>query len=176
MELKKATLTAHNSEVPDIEFMFNPAQIAFEGVVETADNPGSRSERSGRPKVSFSNIQAYKITINNILFDTYETGENVVEKYIERFKLAVKFVEGKQRPPIYCFAWTDKPYLQYCFVERLSYKLTMFLPNGTPVRAVIDSLTLKETDGIPSDNSSTPRAQPNPNDTMANRRTQAPRR
>ena len=37
-------------------------------------------------------------------------------------------------------------YLRCCFVEKLSYKLTMFLPNGVPVRATIDSLTLKEID------------------------------
>lgn len=159
--------------VPTIEFLFNPTQLAFEGVVQTADNPGAASEKSGKPKVSFSNVQAYKVTISSILFDTYENTDNpernVVTKYIEPFKKAVKFVDGKQRPPIYTFSWGDQIYLKYCFVERVSYKLTMFLPNGVPVRAVVDSLTLKETDGIPSESSQAPAAQPDPSDDMKSR-------
>ena len=173
----KAILKAAPGEDPgvaSIEFLFNPTQLAFEGVVETADNAGTRSEKSGKPKVSFSNIQAYKITISNILFDTYENKDgverNVVKKYIEPFKEAVKFLEGKERPPIFTFAWGDQIYLNYCFVERVTYKLTMFLPNGTPVRAIVDNLTLKETDGIPSENTQLPAAKENRTDTMAARR------
>lgn len=172
----KATLKAapgENAGVKSIEFLFNPTQLAFEGIVETADNAGTRSQKSGKPKVSFSNIQAYKITIGNILFDTYENDQSerdVVKKYIEPLQEAVKFMEGKERPPIFTFAWGDKIYLKYCFVERISYKLTMFLSDGTPVRAVVDSLTLKETDGIPSENTQLPKAEENPADNMGARR------
>ena len=129
-----------------IDFMFNPNELVFEGVVETADNPGARSAESGKPKVSFSNIKAYKVTLNNILFDTYEDGENVVKKYIDSFRQAVEFVGGEERPPIFQFIWGNQRYFRACFVEQLNYKLTMFMPDGTPVRAVIDSLTLKEVD------------------------------
>lgn len=180
--LMKATLKAapgETSGAKPIEFLFNPTQLAFEGVVETSDNPGARSQVSGKPKVSFSNIQAYKLTISNILFDTYENDggdRNVLVKYIEPFKDAVKFVEGKERPPIFTFAWGQQIYFKYCFVEKVSYKLTMFLPDGTPVRAVIDSLTLKETDGIPSENSQLPSAKQDRNDTMSARRNRNQRR
>lgn len=172
--LAKATLKPAPGEsgVQAIEFMFNPTELSFEGFVETADNPGSGSPESGKPKVSFSNIKAYKITVNNILFDTYENQaeRNVLKKYIEPFKNAVKFIAGKERPPIYTFIWGAEQYLKYCFVERLSYKLTMFLPDGTPVRAVIDSLTLKETDGMPGESSKLPAASTTPADTMTSRK------
>lgn len=173
----KATLKAapgEDSGVKPIEFLFNPTQLAFEGIVETSDNAGTRSEASGKPKVSFSNIQAYKITISNILFDTYENGNsnrNVVKEYIEPLKEAVKFVEGKERPPIFTFAWGKEVYLRFCFVERVTYKLTMFLPDGTPVRAVVDSLMLKETDGIPSESARLPRATESRADTIDARKT-----
>ncbi|MEO0969863.1 MAG: hypothetical protein AAFX80_16415, partial [Cyanobacteria bacterium J06639_18] len=125
----------------------NPSQLSFEGVVETSDNAGVRTQNKGTPKVSFSNIKAYKVTINNILFDTYEEGDNVIKRYIDKFKKAVEFLPGKEeRPPIYLLKWGEQVYLKACFVEKISYKLTMFLPNGTPVRAIIDSLTLKEVD------------------------------
>lgn len=145
MSLVKATLRSDDG-VPPIEFMFNPTELVFEGVVETAENPGARTQDRGQPKVSFSNVKAYKVTVNKILFDTYEEGSDVVSKYIDPLRKAVEFVSGKERPPIYTFIWGDRQYLRRCFVEKLTYKLTMFLPNGTPVRAVIDSLTLKEAD------------------------------
>lgn len=145
--LVKARLTPipEDRSAPAIEFMFNPTELIFEGVVETSESKGARTQSSGKPKVSFSNVKAYKITINKILFDTYETGEDVVDKYIEPFRKAVEFVGNQERPPIYSFSW-GKQYLRRCFVEKLTYKLTMFMPNGTPVRATIDSLTLKEAD------------------------------
>lgn len=49
-----------------------------------------------------------------------------------------------RRPPVYYFVWGQKNYLM-CMIESLTYKLTMFLPDGTPVRALVD-LTLKEVD------------------------------
>ena len=143
--LVKATLISDDG-APTIEFMFNPTELLFEGVVETSESPGARTQDKGQPKVSFSHVKAYKVTLNKILFDTYENGENVVNKYINNFKKAVEFVAGKERPPIYQFMWGKQVYLRRCFIEKLSYKLTMFLPDGTPVRAVIDSLTLKEAD------------------------------
>lgn len=143
--LVKATLISDDG-VPQIEFMFNPTELVFEGVVETSESPGARTEERGTPKVSFSHVKAYKVTINKILFDTYEDGGDVVKQYIENFRKSVEFVKGKERPPIYQFMWGKQVYLRRCFIEKLNYKLTMFLPDGTPVRAVIDSLTLKEAD------------------------------
>ncbi len=169
MPLEKAELIANSGEAPNIQFMFNPAELAFEGVVETADNPGARSEKSGKPKVSFSNVQAYRVTISNVFFDTYETQKDVLKNHIEPFRQAVRFVEGKERPPIYTFSWGSQVYFKRCFIEKLSYKLTMFLPNGMPVRAVIDNLTLKELDNLPEDSTSAPPAQRDPADTMASR-------
>lgn len=145
MVLVKAALKSEDG-VPPIEFMFNPAELAFEGVVDTAESPGARTEDKGQPKVSFSNVKAYTVTISQVVFDTYEQGTDVVKKYIEPFRKAVQFVPGKQRPPIYTFMWGQQIHLRRCFVEKLNYKLTMFLPDGTPVRAVIDNLTLKEAD------------------------------
>lgn len=149
MQFVKAQLIPKDAGVKSIEFMFNPTELSFSKYVGTFENTAALTQEDGQPKVSFSNISSYTVTINKILFDTYETGENVVEKYIEQFRKAVQFPEDggdKQRTPLYTFSWGKNVYLRYCFVEKLSYKLTLFLPDGTPVRAVIDSLTLKEAD------------------------------
>jgi len=155
-----------------IDFMFNPSKLAFEGIVETADNPSSRSEQSGIPMVSFSNIKAYKIKIENIVFDTFETGEDVEDKYISKFKTAVRFVDNKERPPLYSFIWGSKEYLHICFVERVSYALTKFTADGVPVRAVVSDLTLKETEGGAKDSSKLAQAVPDLNDNMNSRKAQ----
>lgn len=171
MVLVKATLKSDDG-VPPIEFMFNPTELAFEGVVDTAESPGARTEEKGQPKVSFSHVKAYTVTINQVLFDTYEEGSDVVKRYIEPFRKAVQFAQGKQRPPIYTFIWGKQVHLRRCFVEKLNYKLTMFLPDGTPVRAVIDNLTLKEADE-PKPNGSlqakSPTASDRQQDSMTNR-------
>ena len=44
----------------------------------------------------------------------------------------------------YNFAWGQNQYLK-CFVKSVSYKLTMFLADGTPVRAIVD-MSLEEVD------------------------------
>jgi hypothetical protein len=142
--LVKAQLIS--SEVkPNIEFMFNPSELLFERSIAIKPSDAAHTEKKGIPKVSFSHIEACKVTINKIIFDTYEDGEDV-NKYINNFKRAVEFVDGKERPPIYTFIWGGQIHLRCCFIDKLTYKFTMFLPNGTPVRAVIDSLILKESD------------------------------
>lgn len=128
----------------NIVFMFNPTEILFQGSVETAESKGARSAETGMPKVSFSNINAYTATIKNVIFDTYEQRQDVVQLYIENLRKAVQFVPGKQRPPVYKMVWGQKMYMKRCFIEKLDYKLTKFLANGTPVRATIDTLTIKE--------------------------------
>lgn len=169
--LIKAKLTSQDG-VPPINFMFNPTELFFHRIVETSENSGARTQAKGQPKVSFSHTKADKIVINKIIYDTYEDGSDVVEKYIEPFKKAIEFVPGKERPPIYTFSWGSREYLRRCFVEKLDYKLTMFLPDGTPVRAVVEGLTLKEADepkpnaslGTPSPNKTTRQS-----DTLASR-------
>jgi len=147
MTLQKARLIPKDGGVAPIEFMFNPTELSFEKMVETSENKGAHTPDQGQPKVGFATVDSYKVTINKILFDTYETGEDVVSKHIEPFRKAVQFVsQSEQRTPLYAFTWGKNQLLRCCFVEKLNYKLTLFLPDGTPVRAMIDSLTLKEAD------------------------------
>ncbi len=146
MKLAKAELVCIDDKAKSIVFMFNPSELSFQGDVETSENSGASTKSKGTAKVSFSNIKPYKVIISNILFDTYEDGGDVVKKYINKFKTAVELSPIEKRTPMYQFKWGTQIYLRACFVEQLNYKLTMFLPDGTPVRALIEQLTLKEAD------------------------------
>lgn len=173
MVLEKAKLIPKDGGVPALEFMFNPTEITFEKQIDISHNKGAHGDPSGQNKVGFATTNPYKVTINKILFDTYETGQDVVKQYIAPFQKAVQFInQQEERPPLYAFTWGSHTHLRCCFVERLSYKLTMFLPNGMPVRAIIDSLTLTEADE-PKPANPTSVGQPSPKvrqrDTPANR-------
>ena len=187
--LIKASLVPLDVGVPLIQFMFNPAELTFDRAVLHNESPAAKDEKTGHPKKSFSHLEAPKVTISKILFDTYEDGDDVVAKYIDPFIAAVEFLgehksssqpglldsfqelanppqepnfpkpsrptsrpgeeneadksKADKRTPHYRFVWGERVHLRRCVIEKLTYKLTMFLPDGTPVRAMIDSLTLK---------------------------------
>lgn len=172
MQLIKAQLKA-KSDGKDITFMFNPKELSFSFAVETTDNPGARSTRSGRPRVSFSNLPPRQIAIREIWFDTYETGKDVIKEHMQVFIDAMKFSKNRQRPPVYAFMWGSNAYFDACFIEQVSYRLTKFLPDGKPVRAVVDSLVLKETEKPSDDSSKQQKAQPKPDQDNRQSRSQS---
>jgi Contractile injection system tube protein len=144
--LVKAKLIATEQGITDIEFMFNPSQLDFAQQINLTKSSGARTGR-GLPKVSFAYPEPCHLTISNIIFDTYEAGTSVLT-HLKKFEKAVNFAEageGKEkRPPVYIFTWGDQQYIR-CFVQSLNYSLTLFLPDGTPVRAKVN-LTLEEID------------------------------
>jgi Contractile injection system tube protein len=147
MSLIKAKLISSDGG-GTIEFMFNPNQLAFSQRINLTKNSGSRTGR-GLPKVNFAYPDPCILNIRDIVLDTYEeSGGKSVITYLKPFEKAVNFAEsgdGKdKRPPTYVFTWGNFQYIR-CFITDLSYTLTMFLPDGTPVRAKLD-LTLEEVD------------------------------
>ncbi|MGG6296340.1 hypothetical protein ACQ4M4_18270 [Leptolyngbya sp. AN02str] len=137
-----------------IEFMFNPVELEFSRSLNLNRSTGARTSE-GLPKISFGSPEPYRLTLSNLTFDTYETGKNVYNEYISKLRKAVEFMQNKERPPIYLFTWGSQEYLR-CFVQTLSYKLTLFLPDGTPVRSIVN-LTLEEiSETTPAGNTSTP--------------------
>jgi hypothetical protein len=145
MKLQKARLIAVDGG-ENIEFMFNPNQLDFSRTISLEQAQGARTD-SGENKTSFKHPNPYSLKISNIILDTYETGKSVLE-YVEKYTKAVEFSQGgdgkDKRPPIYLFTWGKERYIR-CFIKTLSFKLTLFLPDGTPVRAVLD-LSLEQVD------------------------------
>ncbi len=145
MNLEKALLHSLDGDDYNFEFMYNPTSISISRKVNVSENDGARTEDKGIPKVSFAHPKATTISIKDIIFDTYEEkGDRNVGNKLEKLTQTVKFIKAKQRPPVYVFAWGSINYLR-CYVESLDYQLTLFLPDGTPVRAKA-SISLKEVD------------------------------
>ncbi|WP_248277821.1 hypothetical protein [Brasilonema sp. UFV-L1] len=141
--LEKAKLIAYQGEAEDIELMFNPTEISFSRTVNWEKHRGNRGTTL-LPKVNFSGVEPYKFTLKQLIFDTYETKESVMT-YIDIIKQGVETIKGKpdKRPPVYIFTWNDKYF--HCVIQSLTYTLTMFLSDGTPVRAMVD-ISLEEVD------------------------------
>lgn len=142
-DLEKAKLIAYNGEAPDIELMFNPTEISFSRSVTWVADDGSRGTTL-LPKINFSGVQPYQFTLKQLLFDTYETKKSVM-RYIDIIKKGVETIQKSpdKRPPVYIFTWNQEYF--YCVMTSLSYTLTMFLSDGTPVRAMVD-ISLEEVD------------------------------
>jgi len=143
--LKKAILKPYDGGVPTIELMFNPTDVSFSRTVTWTNAPGN-SGTTLLPKVNFSGVEPYKFTLKQLLFDTYETKESVMTKYIDNIKKGVEAIDSSsdKRPPVYIFTWGDLQYF-YCVITSLTYTLNMFLADGTPVRALVD-ISLQEVD------------------------------
>jgi hypothetical protein len=141
-----------------IEVMFNPDLITY-----TKQNTWNYQLPSGQslPEISFaSGIPATLVV--PLTFDGTEDGENIAKKVKALTKLtqADKTLKGRRysnpnpgkskaaqnvdqgRPPTVRFAWGN--YLSFdAVIKQIVSKYTMFLDDGTPVRAAVE-LTLMQ--------------------------------
>ncbi|HAC65215.1 MAG TPA: hypothetical protein DCF68_17225 [Cyanothece sp. UBA12306] len=146
-QLEKAILI-HQPRDNDknIEFMFNPTELEFDHELILNEGKTARGD-SGYPKISYGYRKPCILTIKNILFDGYEMGDSI-GGYINKLTQTVYFANSgeakNKRPPTYIFAWGNQRYFA-CFIQRLTYRLTRFLQNGTPIQAVAN-LTLVKVD------------------------------
>jgi hypothetical protein len=141
-QLVKATLTTTDAGATSITFQFNPTELSFRRSVSLNKAEGARTTK-GLPKVTFAYPEPCKITLTNLVFDSFEAGTSVLDKINPIIK-ATDFAGTLNRPPVFVLAWGSLNYMK-CFVESTDYKLTMFLADGTPVRAIV-SITLQEID------------------------------
>jgi hypothetical protein len=149
MTLVKAKLLVHSDpsgQAQDIQFMFNPTELDFTRQVIWHSDIGNRGSTL-LPKVNFSGIEPYRITLQNLLFDTYEPKESVLNLYINNIKQGVTaYSTDLSRPPVYILTWGQISYF-HCVMTCLNYKLTLFLPDGTPVKAIVN-IGLQEVDPV----------------------------
>lgn len=161
MSLEKATLRpAPGESGQPIEFMFNPNEIKFARSINIEQSQGAHTDR-GQNRTSFKHPNPYQVTISNIILDTYEKppSDRSVLKPLKPFTDAIAYAkDGRgqaKRPPVFLLVWGTNVYLR-CFIKSCNFRLTMFLPDGTPVRAILD-LTLEQVDDtVPRPGQGTP--------------------
>ncbi|MEL7037556.1 MAG: hypothetical protein AAFO04_18315 [Cyanobacteria bacterium J06592_8] len=128
------------------ENVFNKIQpildsVDFASFQDPFASEGGYSERLVEANVTSTFIQSSVSSLSSKLTGVSANAMALVEYGAEN--LASQALELR-RPPVYYFIWGDRNYMR-CMVESLDYKLTMFMPDGTPVRARV-TLKLKEVD------------------------------
>lgn len=131
MALKKAILQQGSKKY---EVMFNPSEYTY----------SQESHLSGdNANVQFNQITDGDFTVE-LLFDTYETGEDVrqathLKEIVQLIQPTVAQGQAKE-PPLCSFVWGGFSFTGV--VSKIDQNFTLFLESGVPVRARVN-LTLK---------------------------------
>ena len=100
-----------------------------------------KSRGADFPQLQFDKGGPRSLTMS-LTFDTYESQEDV-RNYTGQIAKLAEVAGDKERPPICTITWgpTVHPYAGLPFkgvLESLTQKFTMFLADGTPVRATLE--------------------------------------
>jgi hypothetical protein len=122
-----------------IEILYYPSEYTMEKSNEFSEVniPGLET-----PYIQYSKGKSGSISLE-VFYDTYEEGKDV-RKYSAKLFDLIKIDPDLHAPPTLSFLWgmpSDEPFT--CVLEKVSAKYTMFLSDGTPVRARLN-ITLKE--------------------------------
>jgi len=142
-QLEKAMIIVHSDDKskgdPEkVEFQFNPAEVTIQKSAPKAKQPAKGSDTY---KIEEKASEPWKITLQNVIFDTYETRENVKQKYIDSFERFAGYYSDTHKAPKLLFVWgkfltqSDDKNNFDCKLEQFQCTYTMFLNDGTPVRA-----------------------------------------
>ena len=142
MALEKATIQAMDPSGKNIggpiTVLFNPAEYTIEkgNTFQQTALPGL-----GSPVTQFTSGGVETLTME-LFFDTYtDKGGEDVRNYAEKVSGLMKIDADLHAPPICLFQWGRVQFK--AVLERVSSRFTMFLSNGTPVRAVL-TVTFRE--------------------------------
>lgn len=123
-----------------VECMFNPGEYTFS---KTNNWAMSRTRGANVPKLEFNGGNPTDLKVQ-LFFDTYESGEDVRRKYTNAiWELAMVNKERrdprtrKSTPPQCEFRWGTSWSFK-AVVTNINQKFTLFLPDGTPVRATLE--------------------------------------
>jgi hypothetical protein len=144
--LVKAYLTRKDNTAAIVSFLFNPVEFTVERT-----NQYTEVNIPGLPSSTFQFVRGGSRTLTmDLFFDTYESKEDVRD-FTDKItgwesgsppaKGLMDIDSDLHAPPVCLFIWGT--FIFPFIIERVSKKFTMFLPEGTPVRATL-SVTLKE--------------------------------
>jgi hypothetical protein len=141
MELAKAIIKPLGGE--DIKVLFNPTQYQ---VTESNQFAEVAIPGVGAPPLQFVRGTARTLSMQ-LFFDTYDPVQSNVKqgsdvrKYTDQIVKLLAVDSDNHAPPICRFSWAHFAFVGV--LEKADQTFTLFMPDGTPVRATID-VTFKE--------------------------------
>jgi nucleoid-associated protein YgaU len=127
-----------------IAALFNPNKLVFSKSVNWQEQGAAQRDV---PELQFTNAQPRTLSVD-LFFDTYDTPIPIkedVRTYTQKlFHLTTVETHGdKHRPPVCRLAWGAVGVFFQGVLERLEQQFTLFMEDGTPVRAT-SGCTFKE--------------------------------
>lgn len=136
MTLVKAQLVPLVAGATPIPVLFNPTQYSLDKVNVLTEAPITGSSA---PIVSYTRGNARTLSME-LFCDTYAARSDVRE-FTNAIYGLLEIDSNLHRPPCCDFVWGGFTFR--CYVERVSGRFTLFLENGTPVRASL-TVSMKE--------------------------------
>ena len=132
MALEKAVIENLDKK-GKVEVLFNPKEYIIE-----KSTPWQEKEVVGfdSPDVEFTVGQRKRLSME-LFFDTSDEKKDVRE-HTDKIEELMMIDADQHRPPILMFSWGKLKFK--CVLEDLSQRFTMFLNDGTPIRAILKVL------------------------------------
>jgi phage tail protein X len=144
--LDHAEITNLDKKGPPIKCLFNPKEYAF---TKTNQWKPAANKATNVPSMEFGGGDPASLTMQ-LFFDTYDTKDEAKQKKDVRKEYTDAIWElmmidptlkdkkaTKGRPPKVHFQW-GKAWSFDAVIKSLKQNFTLFLPDGTPVRATLD--------------------------------------
>jgi hypothetical protein len=112
------------------EAQFNPTEIS---ITESVPWKKHKSSEADAPTLEFTAAEPRTLSAE-LLFDTFEDGTSV-QDLIAPLEALATVDPARKRPPLVTFTWGTKFPVFAGVIESIRVKYTLFLPDGTPVRA-----------------------------------------
>lgn len=153
-QLMKAKLSVDREDTraaqDELEFQFNPEAITITRQQASTSTPVMGTENKQEDQNASPSGGESTLTLKEVIFDTYELKPtaSVYTNYIQKLEKFVGYDRDKHAPPYLVFTWgkfTEQlpAYAALkCKLDNLTVDYTMFLNDGTPVRAKCN-LTLR---------------------------------
>lgn len=138
--LAHATITNLDKGGIPIKCMFNPKEYSFS---KTNSWESGKTPSKNAPELQFTGGQPATLTMQ-LFFDTYAQGKDVRKAYTDAFWELMNIDPSKKdnknkygRPPQVLFQWGTN-WAFKAVITSLKQQFTLFLSDGTPVRATLD--------------------------------------
>ena len=120
----------------EFSVLFNPSEYSIDAAAKWSE----QEKRGQKPELQYTGGDRKKLTME-LFFDTYEA-QTDVRNHTVKFANLLVFDKEKHRPPKVTLSWgpgaPGGPFADFPFtgvLESLKQQFTLFLSDGTPVRA-----------------------------------------
>jgi hypothetical protein len=140
--LNTAEVIPLETGAPAVVAQFNPTEITIDKAVPWKKHKSSVGDS---PTLEFTGAEPKTLSVE-LFFDTFELGQDVYQTHVQMLEKLALIDPTLNRPPLVLFVWQGFPSFTGV-VESLSVKYTLFLADGTPVRATC-ALRLRQADRV----------------------------